>query len=192
MSARAVGVEATRERILEAAREAFMTFWYDDVTLRSVASEAEVALQTVVNHFGTKEALYAATVERIDESIRAVRGTAEPGDIAGAVETLVADYEETGDFTLRLLAIENRVPAVKPGLEVGRRAHEGWVEHVFAGALAGLRGATRKRRLAQLVVATDVFTWKLLRRDKRLSPEETIVAIRELVEALHNQSGGSR
>jgi hypothetical protein len=53
-----------------------------------------------------------------------------------------------------------------------------------------LRGVDRKRRVAQLVVATDVFTWKLLRRDKGLSRDQTITAIRELVEALHTHTGG--
>jgi hypothetical protein len=40
------------------------------------------------------------------------------------------------------------------------------------------------------VAATDVYTWKLLRRDKGLSRDQTITAIRELVEALHHQTGG--
>ena len=68
----------------------------------------------------------------------------------------------------------------------GRRGHQDWVERVFAGALTGLRGVARKRRVAQLVAATDVYTWKLLRRDKELSREQTITAIRELLEALHD------
>jgi hypothetical protein len=56
-----------------------------------------------------------------------------------------------------------------------------------------MRGAARQRRLAQLVAVTDVYTWKLLRRDKGLSRDQTVLAVRELVEALHNHPrGGSR
>jgi len=190
MSTRATAVEATRARILEAACDAFLHAWYDDVTLRGIAADAGVALQTLVNHFGTKEALFAAAAERISETIATLRGGVVAGDVAGAATTVVDDYDRTGDYALRLLAIEDRVPAVRPVIARGRRGHQGWVEHVFAAALEGRRGADRKRRAAQLVVATDVYTWKLLRRDKRLSREQTITAIRELVEALHTKTGG--
>ena len=60
MSTRAAAAEVTRERILAAASEAFMRGWYDDVTLRDIAADAGVALQTLVNHFGGKETLFAA------------------------------------------------------------------------------------------------------------------------------------
>jgi AcrR family transcriptional regulator len=190
MATRAAAMEATRERILNAACEAFLTSWYDDVTLREVAAAADVALQTVVNHFGTKEALYGAAVERISDAIEARRYSVEPGDVEGAVAALIDDYDRTGDFTLRSLAEEGRLPVVGPGLARGRRGHQDWVAHVFPRALTGLRGAVRQRRLAQLVAVTDVYTWKLLRRDKGLSRDQTVLAVRELVEALHTTPGG--
>jgi AcrR family transcriptional regulator len=193
MATRAAAAEATRERILEAASEAFLASWYDDVTLRDVAATAEVALQTLVNHFGTKEALYGAAVERVSDAIKARRHEVEPGDVEGAVTALVDDYDQTGDFVIRTLAEEGRHAIVEPGLARGRRGHQDWVEHVFSSALQGLRGAARQRRLAQLVAVTDVYSWKLLRRDKGLSRDQTVLAVRELVEALHTSPrGGSR
>jgi AcrR family transcriptional regulator len=190
MATRAAAAEATRERILDAACDAFFASWYGDVTLRDVAAAADVALQTVVNHFGTKEALYGAAVERISDAIEARRYDVEPGDIEGAVAVLIDDYDRTGDFTLRTLAAEGRLAVVAPGLARGRRGHQDWVEHVFPSALEGLRGAARQRRLAQLVTVTDVYTWKLLRRDKGLSRDQTMLAVRELVQALHMYPGG--
>jgi AcrR family transcriptional regulator len=190
MGTRAAAVGVTRERILQAACEAFVHDWYDEVTLRHVAADAGVALQTLVNHFGNKETLFVAAAERISDTISTLRSTVAVGDLAAAAATLVDDYEQTGEFTLRTLAIEERVPVVRPGIDRGRRRHEQWVEHVFAAALTGLSGVARERRVAQLVVATDVFTWKLLRRDKALSRDQTIVAIRELLEALHTHTGG--
>jgi hypothetical protein len=80
--------------------------------------------------------------------------------------------------------VEDRVPVVQPVMAMGREGHEAWVEHVFAGALTGLRGKARARRRAQIVLATDVYAWKLLRRDKGLDVEETKKAMRELVAAL--------
>jgi AcrR family transcriptional regulator len=192
MSVRAAAVEATRERILDAAYRAFMERWYDDVTLRDVAGAAGVALQTVVNHFGTKEALYGEVSDRFDDSIHAARWTVAPGDVAAIVTTLVDDYERTGEVVLRLLALEDRVPVVRPMIVRGRRSHREWVEHMFGATLTGLRGAARMRRVAQLVVALDVYTWKLLRLDNGLSREHTIAAMREMVEALiDDKQGGS-
>ena len=159
MAARAAAVEVTRERILEAACDAFLTSWYDDVTLREVAAAADVALQTVVNHFGTKEALYGTAVQRISDAIEARRYDVEPGDVEGAVAAVIADYDRTGDFTLRTLADEGRLAVVGPSLARGRRGHQDWVERVFPRALTGLRGAARQRRLAQLAAVTDVYTW---------------------------------
>ncbi|MFA9443793.1 TetR/AcrR family transcriptional regulator [Egicoccus sp. AB-alg6-2] len=185
MSARAAATEATRKRIAEAAERAFMERWYDDVTIRDVAAAAGVALQTVLNHFPTKDALFAAAAERLASSIENARWPATPGAVRTAVTTLVDDYERTGESSLRMLAVEERVPAVRPWLDFGRRRHEAWVEQTFAAALDGLQGKRRTRRLAQLVVATDVYTWKLLRHDKRLSRQDTITAVCELVTALH-------
>ena len=187
MSARAAATEATRERIVAAAQDAFMNEWYDDVTVRGIAASAGVALQTVLNHFPSKEALCAAANERLARSIESARWSVRPGDIPGAIKTIVDDYERTGDTALRMLAVEERVPAVQPWIELGRKGHQAWCEQIFASALEGLSGRQRVRRLAQLVVATDVYSWKLLRRDKGLSRPETITAMRELVVALHQQ-----
>jgi hypothetical protein len=75
---------------------------------------------------------------------------------------------------------------VQPVMARGRAGHQEWVESVFAAALVGLRGKARRRRIAQLVAVTDVYAWKLLRRDKGLDRDQTIAAIRELVLALHD------
>lgn len=190
MTTRAAAAEATRERIVAAAQEAFMEHWYDDVTMRAIASGAGVALQTVLNHFPTKDALCAAANERLARSIERARWSVSAGDIEGAVTVLVDDYERTGDANLRMLAVEERVPAIQPWIALGRRGHEAWVGETFAAALDGLSGARRARRLAQLVAVTDVYTWKLLRRDKQLSRDETVTAVCELVTALHHRAEG--
>lgn len=190
MSARAAGAEATRDRIVQVACEAFDGDWYDHVKLRAIAAEAGVALQTVLNHFPTKEALFLAASERSIETIEKARWSLLPGDVTAAVTGLVDDYERNGDATVRFLAVEERVPVVGPHIRLGRQEHERWVQVMFPIALEGLTGAEHRRRVTQLVAVTDVYTWKLLRRDKRLSRNETIKAICELVLALHNPQGG--
>ena len=193
MTTRAAAAEATRERIIDVALEAFSNDWYEEVTIRRVARDAGVALQTVRNHFASKDELFRAALERLDAEIRSTRFAVEAGNVDGAITTLVDDYERNGDANLRMLAVEPRVPAVRPFMDRGRAGHQAWVEQVFAVALAGRRGKARERRIAQLVVATDVYAWKLMRRDRNLTRDQTIAAMRELVLALHdNQQGELR
>jgi AcrR family transcriptional regulator len=174
MDLRAAAAEATRERILTAAAEAFLERWYDDVTLAEVAKRAGVSGQTVINHFGGKEQLAVAAHQRVSEQITSRRYTPEPGDVPAAIEALVDDYETTGDGTIRLLALEEKVPSLRPLLASGRQGHRRWVEEMFLAP--GL--------VAELGVATDVYTWKLLRRDQGLSRDETAAAMQRIVDAL--------
>ena len=173
MRARAAAAEATRARILEAAREQFMTRWYDEVTLQELARQAGVSVQTVLNHFGGKEGLFVALVDAVEDEVLD-RRAAIPGDVAGAIDALVADYEITGDATIRMLALEDRVTGLSELIDVGRRAHRAWVERVLGGG----------ERLPALIVATDAYAWKLLRRDMGLDPRPTAAAMRRLVEGV--------
>jgi len=174
MDARAAAAEATRERILDAAQRLFLGQWYEDVTLAVVAREAGVSGQTVLNHFGGKEGLFAAVVDRTSEELGSRRDRAEPGDVAGAIGILVDDYEITGEATIRLLAVEERAPSVREALDTGRRGHRDWVERIFRCPEA----------TTELVVVTDAYTWKLLRRDRGMSRDETVASMRRMVEAI--------
>ena len=174
MELRAASAEATRERILKVAGDAFLTDWYDAVTLASIAERAGVSGQTLLNHFGSKDGLFAAAHARLAEDLVMRRYRPEPGDVAGAIDALVEDYEITGDAVVRLLALEGRVPAVEPLLATGRAGHRTWVQTMFEAP----------ELVPELIVVTDVYAWKLLRRDQRLSRKKTTYAIRGMVEAL--------
>ena len=120
MRSRATAVESTRARIVEAAQALFFERWYDDVTIAGIAETAGVSGQTVLNHFGGKEQVFSAAIERTAAELRNRRFSATPGDVGGAVEALVDDYEITGDANVRLLAVEERLPVVQP--VIGPRA----------------------------------------------------------------------
>ncbi len=188
MSARAEAAEATVARVLSVAVRLFTDNPYDDVSLERVAAEAGVTKRTVLRRFGSKETLFgeAMTVAR-DEMI-AHRQTAPIGDVAGAVANVVGQYERWGKNRLRLLEQEDRIPLIAQWVRGGREWHWGWVERVFAPQLEVLRGAERKRRHAALVVLTDVYTWRLLRLDLRLSRADTE---RTLVDLINRLEGGS-
>jgi AcrR family transcriptional regulator len=183
-SARAAATQETRERILQATRDALLTRWFDEVTLNEIAAAAGVSVQTLVNHFGGKEGLLGGLVERFSADIEEVRSVARPGDVDAAVDALLTDYEETGDGVWRLLALEERFPALGHLLATGRAKHRGWAEATFAPALDGLDGPEREQRVTLLVAATDVYTWKLMRRDMRMSRDAVAAAMREALDSL--------
>lgn len=187
MRRRAEAADATNARILEAAARLVGERFPPEVTLREIASSAGVALQTVVNHFGSKEGLIAAVVEGAgrDGAFAEHRVNTPPDDIPRAVGLLMRDYERTGDAAIRALALEGQVAGMAALLAQGRAFHRTWVARAFPAALAGLHGAVRERRLAELIAVTDVYTWKLLRRDLGLGERQTTAAITEMVEALH-------
>src|SRR3954467_127755 len=178
MSARAEATLATRERILDAALSQFLERWYDEVTIASVAKAAGVSPQTIVNHFGTKEGLLDAAVLH-HEPERHREACDDP------VEGVVLDYESGGDATIRFIALEERVPALKPFLARGRAGHRAWVERAFADRLPAGPHAARERAVALHVAALDISTWKLFRRDMGMSRDATAEAMRALVDALH-------
>ena len=75
-------------------------------------------------------------------------------------------------------------PALKPGLEAGRRNHRAGVEAAFAPQLAGFGGAARTRLLTILITATDVYVWKLLRRDMALERAEAEAIVCLMIEGV--------
>ena len=66
-------------------------------------------------------------------------------------------------------------------VEAGRRYHAAWVERAFSPLMLKLPPAVRRRRLGQLVAVTDIYQWKVLRRDVGLSRAEVEASLRELI-----------
>ena len=180
MVARAEAAAATRERILAAAWRRFSEEIYEHVRLADVASDAGVTAQTVHSAFGTKDQLFVAAWVWAIAPEGARRDRAPVGDVREAVRLLYDSYELQGDASLRLLAEEDRIPAIREMTDAGRTWHRAWVERTFAPLLAGSRGGARERRLVTLIVATDILVWKLLRREMRLdraTAERIVIAI---------------
>jgi AcrR family transcriptional regulator len=180
MRARAKAKAATGDRILDAA-EAVLFQPPHEMTLAAIAARAGVTVQTVLRHFGDRDGVSMAAVNRLSERVGAQRATPPPGDIEAAAREIVEHYETVGDGVMMVLAEEQRNLDMRPFVDLGRAHHRDWCRHAFGPALEGLRGVERERRLAQLIAVTDVYMWKLLRRDRGLSRRQTELAIRELV-----------
>jgi AcrR family transcriptional regulator len=189
MRARADQVRETERRIVAAMRElAFgRGLYFDEITLREVAAIAGVTEQTVIRRFTSKEGLLEALIDELSPEIDSGRATVPVGDVEAAVRMVVSEYEVIGDGTLRALDQEARVAPVARALAVGRASHRRWCARTFAPYLPGPRQRGYARRLTLFVTATDVYTWKLLRRDAGLSRSQAELGMRELVRALVQQ-----
>jgi AcrR family transcriptional regulator len=188
MSVRAQRSEETAERIREVALERFLSRSYDDVTLNEVAEAAGVTVPTLIAHFGRKEDLFATVVEDWGNRMSASREEAPVGDHAGAIRNLLDHYDNEGSRILHLLAEEDRFPAVRAMTDEGRKFHREWVERVFEPSLGSLPDAEREQLVVQLIVATDLLAWKLMRLDMKLSRRRAEAAIVQMVDALTGRS----
>jgi AcrR family transcriptional regulator len=190
--ARAESERATGEAILDAALAAFTREPYDRVTLRSIAEQSGVSVQTVIRRFGSKEQLFGALIVREKPRILASRDVAPDASLDSAIAALVRHYETDGDLVLSLLAQEGLFTEVRHVVEHGRQVHREWVKRHCGDALAGRHGAEHQGALHAAIAATDLTTWKLLRRDLGLDEEEVVAVMLELVNGLRRNLSRSQ
>lgn len=87
--------ERTRRTIAEAAMGLFVERGFDHVTVADVAEEADVSVNTVYNHFPTKEALFFAQAGSLDRGLAdLVHGRARGEPIVAFFRRQVAEERE--------------------------------------------------------------------------------------------------
>ncbi len=188
MSARADAAAATGERLLAAAWTHFGSRAYEEVRLRAIAADAGVTEQTLLARFHSKDDLLVAAYTWWGVGEMERRDAAPVGRVPDAVASVFDHYEAHGTAILRMLSQEDRVLAVRNLTDRGRAYHVDWASRVFQPLLAGLPHASRDRRLAALVIATDVLVWKLLRSDMRHSRPQAERIVLEMIELYSSRS----
>lgn len=186
MTARAAQVEATRARIVAVAQEQFASP-DGDLTLEGVAKAAGVSVRTVLRAFTSREGLILAAIDTMREDTQRTVDD-PPATPEAAVQRLFDDYESIGDRVIRMLAEEQRIAGFAEVAAEGRRRHREWVAVSFAPQLHGLRGRTRTACHDALVAATDVYIWKLLRRDLGRSRAEAEQVVLQMVRSINPTS----
>lgn len=189
MRVRADSAAATREGILTATIALAYELEHVDFSLEQVAERAGRSVQTILRHFGSRDGLIEAAIQRGMAEVAAERRPPGP-DPAQALDLLVDHYERRGRFALRLLALEDDRDAA-PVTGPGRLLHRGWVEEVFADAIE-VAGEERDALVDTLVVVTDVYAWKLLRLDRGLPPTVVRARVGAMVDAIiaSSRTGG--
>jgi AcrR family transcriptional regulator len=164
MRARAASAEETRRRVLAAAGDLLRRRLRSDIRLDDVAAGAGVTVPTVLRIFGSKDQLFQLAFDELVAEMGRQLRSAAPGDVDAAVRTWFDHYETFGDAVVNSLA-EEHDPAVAPIVRIGRARHRERVESVLAPQLERFADDERARVVDALVCASDVYTWKLLRRD---------------------------
>jgi AcrR family transcriptional regulator len=182
MTTRAASAEQTRLRILDSAVALAGTRVLAQISLDDIASAAGVSVQTVLRRFGSRAGVLEAAREHAVTQVVSERRT-PVGDVDAAVRVVVDHYEQRGDGVVLMLAQERSDPAVRSITDSGRQLHRDWVEETFAPYLP--TDAEARIELLDLVgVATDVYTWQQLRRDRGASRARTEARMARLVRAL--------
>jgi AcrR family transcriptional regulator len=183
MVARAEQAEATRRRILDAA----IGILFDSqvpVTLSSTATRAGVSVQTLLRSFASRPALVQAAAEEAWRRVVDQRGQAPPGDVAASVKVLFIHYETYGDRLIQARARESAVLELVAGLHRARADHRRWVARTYRPQLEARPEAKREQVLNALVAVTDVYTWRVLRRDLALDRREAEATLAGMVAAV--------
>ncbi len=188
MRVRAAAAAATQGRILVCARDLLFRHSFDAITIERIAAAAGTTTRTVLRLYHSKEELFAQALHTLGEIGQA---PITPGDIDALVRGMYDFYEKVGDTVVRWLADEPRLPAMHQHLNLGRQHLRSWVAAAFAAELAERQGEEAQRLHDALIVAFDVHTWKLLRRDMGHSRAAAEATTAHIVHGIltHNPNG---
>lgn len=178
MDARARSVQETRNRIVEAFFELASERMFPEISLDDVASKAGVSVQTVLRHFGNRDSLIDETMAYGSARVK-TEMDAPVGDVAAAARAIVDHHERRGRVALLMLAQETSHPQIAKITALGRDLHRQWVERVFEPFIADDEELSNL-----LVVATDVYAWKLLRLDMKLNHSEAEQHLARLLQSI--------
>jgi AcrR family transcriptional regulator len=183
MTARAESAAATKQRILQSAHRLLLAHSFEEMTVDMIAAGANTTARSVLRLFDSKEELLAQALHSLGQFGLA---PITRDDVEALVKGTYDFYEKIGDTVIRWLADEPRIAAMHEHLSIGRQHLRAWVAEAFASELGQLHGSAARRELHDaLIVAFDVYTWKLLRRDFGLSRRDaqarTLRIIRGLI-----------
>ena len=164
--------EATRQRVLDAARELFETHGYQGTTIREIARAAGVAVGSVFTTFASKGeilsevmqarlSLLYAEIDRVAPHIR--------GATVDRLRTMFAVHFEfearQGRLFLAHIAAAYDWTLPSGAMPYGRNLHfQQLIRNVLAAGVARgeVRGDADFQEIVDLLMATYAWTWRLM------------------------------
>jgi AcrR family transcriptional regulator len=177
-----MAVQKSRERAIQEFITLSGKMSLDEITLDRVAQATGVTVRTLLRHFEGKEQLVREAHETILKSVGEILVEEEPGSHA-FIGRIVRFMESAGDYVVRFESEAGNYPSLVSDLEKGRQMRRAALSGMF-DANINCDDAARERTLKALYVVTDVYAWKILRRDYGLSMEETQSLLRDLAEVV--------
>ncbi|MEJ3652159.1 TetR/AcrR family transcriptional regulator [Actinomycetes bacterium KLBMP 9759] len=176
--------QRTRQSISDIATGLFLERGFDAVTIAEIAAAADVAVQTVFNHFPAKEDLFFDDLDWVDAPSRTVREAA-PGTPLGEVlaagfRTQMAEMAATGNvhgFVRFSAALQ-----ASTTLRARQACYLEQLEQQLAAAIAGGPADVHARLVAARYAATQRALYAELARRLAERPGEHEKVLAEIVE----------
>jgi AcrR family transcriptional regulator len=167
---RAEQMEQTRVRILRAVTEVLADPATEEVTIPLVARRARVSLRTVYRHFPTREALFDAWAEWVDESLRIhLHSYPERADrLADFVLELYRSYDES-EALVKAMLNSRAARAVRKRT---RRRRQRQFERAMNQLTGELEAKERLRALAVVYLLVSAPGWQAMREQWGLDGSE--------------------
>lgn len=184
MSIRAEQMAANERNIVIALVELWMELPFHEITLDRVAERAGVTVRTILRKYGSKEGLIEACLESEEVQVDSGRHDPEPGEVRAILDVLCEEYEAMYPAVMRTIAAVEQFPVAEKILERGRNYHRQWCALAFSPFLASPGTEAFEAKLTAFITATEIYLWKLLRKDMGKSVEEAKEVLRLLVEGI--------
>jgi AcrR family transcriptional regulator len=167
---RAEQMEQTRLRILEATTEVVADPASEEVTIPLVAKRARVSRRTVYRHFATREALFDAWAEWVDERLRIhLHSYPESAQqLAPFARELYRSYDESA-LLVRAMLTSRAARAVR---ERTRGRRQRGFNRAMRELTVGLEPKERARALAVVYLLVSAPAWQAMREQSGLDGVE--------------------
>lgn len=167
---RAEQMEQTRVRILEATTEVLADPASEEVTIPVVAKRARVSLRTVYRHFPTRDALFDAWAEWVDERLQ-IRLHSYPEaaeQLVPFARELYRSYDESASLVRAMLASK----AGRAVRERTRRRRQRAFNRAMRDLTAGLEPKERAGAQAVIYLLVSAPAWQAMREQSGLDGVE--------------------
>ena len=151
------GKETTQERLIMATQALIAIYGYDATTTRMIANTAGVTLSSINFHFGNKEELTKAAVEKAAEELCEVYSQ-RACEARHFLKKKPVDKEEAWGYLDRYLTdrIHHALDYNQSWINIGIAEHENGLPESSRGIMADVIVKTSEAVLAELIEAVSV------------------------------------
>lgn len=183
-SKRLIEAENTKLDIIKAFGRLWMKYSIKEITLNMISEEAGVTTRTILRKFGSKERLLEECIALDAANIMQNREQGMVGDIEHMLNILLASYESMGEAAMRTINLEPEMEIAQKIGETGRKKHREWCARMFDPFLPEPDSPQYEIDLTAFIASTEIYLWKLMRKDLKMSEEQTFSVFKKMIEGL--------